>query len=41
MTDKAAGRVLLPPCVEPRAYSISIVPNFETFTFTGSEEVMW
>ena len=27
--DKAAGRVLLPPSVEPKKYVIDLVPNLE------------
>ena len=29
MTDKAAGRVLLPPSVEPKKYTIDLVPDLE------------
>jgi hypothetical protein len=37
--DKSAGRVLLPPTVEPIAYDIKLSPNLESFTFTGTESV--
>ena len=38
-SDKAVGRVLLPPTVEPRSYAIQIVPDFTSFLFQGTEQV--
>jgi len=37
--DKSAGRVILPPTVEPVAYDIKLIPNLDTFTFAGSEKI--
>jgi len=37
--DKAAGRVLLPPTIEPRSYAIQIVPDFNSFIFQGTEQI--
>jgi aminopeptidase 2 len=39
MSDKASGRVLLPPNVEPKSYDISLVPDLVNFKFTGSEVI--
>ena len=33
--DKAAGRVLLPPSVEPKKYVIDLVPNLEVWWVGG------
>jgi aminopeptidase N len=37
--DKTAGRVLLPPTMEPVRYDVKLTPNLEAFTFEGEETV--
>ena len=39
VADKSAGRVLLPPTVEPRAYDLKITPDLERFTYAGEVKV--
>jgi len=38
-SSKAAGRVLLPPTVEPVKYDIKLVPDLVNFTFDGTEKI--
>jgi len=38
-SSKAAGRVLLPPTVEPVKYDIKLKPDLVNFTFEGSETI--
>uniref|UniRef100_A0A7S1XT33 Aminopeptidase n=1 Tax=Phaeomonas parva TaxID=124430 RepID=A0A7S1XT33_9STRA len=37
--DKAAGRVVLPPCLEPTKYILKITPDMERFVFDGEMSV--
>ncbi|KAG5192903.1 membrane alanyl aminopeptidase [Tribonema minus] len=38
-SDKAAGRVLLPPHVEPRKYNLRLEPDLERFSYEGLVKV--
>ena len=35
MTDKQAGRVLLPSYVQPEKYDLRVVPDMTAYTFDG------
>lgn len=35
MTDKQAGRVLLPSYVQPEKYDLKVVPDMKAYTFDG------
>lgn len=35
MSSKAAGRVLLPPTINPTRYSLHFTPDLANFTFSG------
>ena len=39
MSDKAAGRVLLPDHAVPIHYDVKLIPDLEKFTFAGEEQV--
>jgi aminopeptidase N len=38
--DKAKGRVLLPICVVPVRYDLTLTPNLQSFTFDGIVEIV-